>query len=59
MGVQGFGEDKKNISPEIQAFPTTSTLFTGDGDSPAEEAVVARAILICVRPSQESRGRSF
>ena len=44
MGVQGLGEDKKNISPEIQAFPTTRPLFTGDGVSPAGEAVVAGAM---------------
>ena len=44
MGVQGHGEDKKNISPGLQAFPTTRPLFTGDGVSPAGEAVVARAM---------------
>ena len=44
MGVQGHGEDKKNISPGLQAFPTTRPLFTGDGVSPAGEAVVAGAM---------------
>ena len=43
MGVQGLGEDKKNISPEIQAFPTTRPLCTGDGVTPAGDAVVSSA----------------
>ncbi len=44
MGVQGLGEDKKNISPGLQAVPTTRPLCTGDGVSPAGDAVAAGAM---------------